>query len=63
MYQVIVSQQSAVIGLPGERFVPLYGNHMEISKFSSVEDPNYITISGHISRISKSLLEQDQKYD
>ena len=40
-----------MLGFPGERSAPLNGNHMEISKFTSVEDDNYISVTGNIMRL------------
>jgi hypothetical protein len=54
MVQVIINEKSAIIGFVGEQqAVPLHGNHLEICKFNSVEDPN---LSGHIARICKRLV-------
>jgi hypothetical protein len=55
-----VSEDSAAIGLSEEAVVPLNGNHMEICKYKSEDDENYITVSAHISRINRELLSPEQ---
>lgn len=41
--------------LPGVESYPLNGNHINIVKFSSKEDPNYLNVSGMLSLIVQGL--------
>jgi hypothetical protein len=44
-----VDKDSATLGLPGEKICALNGNHVEIVKFSSKEDGNYLSVAGNIA--------------
>ena len=54
-FQVIVSKDSATLGFPRERSSPLNGNHLEISKFYSKEDDNYVRVARNISKLNESV--------
>jgi len=43
--QVIVNQDSAVLGIPGATRQPLNGDHLSIVKYASKEAPNYVIVS------------------
>jgi tetratricopeptide (TPR) repeat protein len=43
------------LGLPGEKDCPLNGNHIEISKYPSKENDNFIRVAGNIGLVLKSL--------
>ena len=58
--QLIVPKDSAVIGFPGEKASALNGNHLEIVKYSSKEDDNYIRLRGNILRIKNKIIAQSQ---
>ena len=49
---MIVPKESATIGLNEERISPLNGNHLEIVKFYSKEDVNFIRVAGNISKLN-----------
>ena len=49
--QVLVPADSAILELPRERTSPLNGNHVEIVKYSSIEDNNYSRVAGNIARL------------
>ncbi len=51
MSQVIVPKDSATLGLPGEKASALNGNHMEIAKYSSKQDDNFIRVCENIARL------------
>ena len=54
--QVIVPKESAVIGVSGEISSSLNGNHLEIVKFLSKEDDNYITVAGNLSVLMRKVI-------
>jgi uncharacterized protein (UPF0333 family) len=43
--------------LPNEKTCPLNGNHLEIVKYVSKEDNNFITVSGNIVKMSSKIRE------
>lgn len=49
--QVIVPQESATIGLAGEMPAALNGNHMDIAKYSSNEDDNFVRVARRIAKL------------
>jgi hypothetical protein len=53
--QVIVPKDSETLGLPGERTSALNGNHLEITKYSSKADDNFIRVSGNIARLVQKI--------
>ena len=55
MAQVIVPKYSATLGFPDEKISPLNGNHLEIAKYSSKQDNNFIRVSKHIARLVQKL--------
>jgi len=50
-FQVIVPEFSATLGFPGERCVPLNGNHLEIAKCVSDEDNNYNLLADELEAL------------
>ena len=44
--------------LVGERCSPLNGNHLEIAKYSSKEDDNYVRVAGNILKLKKRALQE-----
>ena len=56
MSQVIVPKDSATLGFPGERTSALNGNHLEIAKYSSKEDDNFVRVSGNIARLVQKIV-------
>ncbi|KAI1765268.1 hypothetical protein GGR53DRAFT_490515 [Hypoxylon sp. FL1150] len=52
-FGIIVSQDSAILGLPGtrEKQIPLDADHRQICKFSSEEDPRYRQVADNISKM------------
>lgn len=64
MSQVIVPKDSATLGLPREKVSALNGNHMEIAKYSSKQDDNFIRVSGNIARlVDKVAVSQHRNSD
>jgi len=55
MWQVIVPKESATLGFPGERASALNGNHLEIAKYSSRADNNFVRVSANIARIIHNI--------
>jgi hypothetical protein len=53
--QVIVPRYSATLELPGEKTSALNGNHLEIAKFMSENDNNYVRVAANISRLVERL--------
>ena len=51
MSQRIVPKNSATLGYPGERASALNANHVEIAKYSSKIDNNFVRVSENIARI------------
>jgi hypothetical protein len=54
--QLIVPKDSATLGFPAEIRLPLNANHMEICKFHSAEDHNYVMVSGILNQILRETL-------
>jgi hypothetical protein len=52
---VIVPQSSGTLGFPGERTGPLNGDHLQIARYLSRDDDNYIKVAGNIKRLVKKL--------
>jgi len=48
-----VPKDSGTLGFPGERTAPLNGDHLQIAKYSSRNDDNYIKVAGNIKRLVK----------
>jgi hypothetical protein len=44
-----------VIGFPGEKASVLNGNHLEIVRFRSREDDNYLRVVGNISMLKNKI--------
>lgn len=42
--QMILEKDSSILGYPGEVSQPLNANHHDVCKYSSRDDPNYVTI-------------------
>ncbi|CAM1506290.1 Fc.00g059310.m01.CDS01 [Cosmosporella sp. VM-42] len=57
--KVIVDHESAVLGYPGERQMPINADHRSICKFESPEDPNYLIIRNALASITHNLLHQE----
>ncbi|OIW26895.1 hypothetical protein CONLIGDRAFT_707468 [Coniochaeta ligniaria NRRL 30616] len=55
---IIVPEDSAVMGLPGERTQPLDADHRHICKFSGTTDPSYISVRNALLTIFESLKRQ-----
>lgn len=55
-FKLIVPRDSAIIGLSGEKPSALDGNHLDIVKFQSKEDNNYIRVAGAISMLMKTII-------
>lgn len=52
---MILEKESSVLGYPGEISMPLDGDHYEVCKFDSREDPRYVIIRNALeSLIQKS---------
>ncbi|PGH23163.1 hypothetical protein AJ80_02799 [Polytolypa hystricis UAMH7299] len=52
---IIVGKDSSTLGYPGEVSTPLYADHRDVCKFSSQDDPNYITIRDALKHLIKLL--------
>ncbi|MCJ1332360.1 hypothetical protein MMC10_009052 [Thelotrema lepadinum] len=52
---LIVTKDSAVLGLPNERTEYLDGNHREICKFRDTSDRNYVTVRNAIAAVLADL--------
>jgi hypothetical protein len=48
-----VPKGSAVMG--SERSVPLNGNHVEITKFRSIEDQNFISVYWNLLKLIEGI--------
>jgi hypothetical protein len=48
----IVAQYSSVMGIEGERQIPMNADHRRIARYSSQEDPLYISVSGRICEMA-----------
>jgi hypothetical protein len=48
---MIVPKNSATLGYPKEVIHGLNGNHLTITKFSSKEDPNFLTVSTELRKL------------
>jgi len=60
MLQVIVPKDSATLGLPGEKASSLNGNHLEIAKYFSIADDNFVRVSNNIAQlVAKVVIPQD----
>ena len=60
MSQVIVPKDSATLGFPGERASALNGNHLEIAKYSSKVDDNFVRVSENIARLVQKIVTAQQ---
>lgn len=58
--QVIVPKYSAILGFPGERASALNGNHLEIAKYSSKADDNFVRVSENIARLIQNIVTAQQ---
>jgi hypothetical protein len=47
------------LGFPGEKASALNGNHLEIAKFSSKEDDNYVRVASRIIDIVRAVTEKE----
>jgi hypothetical protein len=47
------------LGFLGEKASALNGNHLEIAKFPSKEDDNYIRVASHIRDIVRAVTEKE----
>ena len=46
---------SAVLNLPSERTSALNGNHLQITKYESKKDNNYVRVSGNIAKMCSKV--------
>lgn len=53
--EIIVPQDSAVLGYPGERSAVLNADHRHVCKFESRTDPNYIAVRDALQLINDSI--------
>jgi len=53
---IIVPQDSAVMGYPGEHSAALIADHRHVCKFETPSDPNYITIRDALQTINDSIM-------
>ena len=51
------------MGLVGERCSPLNGNHLEIVKYYSKEDDNYVRVTGNMASLIKRISESKHELD
>jgi hypothetical protein len=47
------------LGYPSERISVLKGNHLEIAKFSSKEEDNYVRVASSIIKIVRAITEKE----
>lgn len=65
---IVVPKDSATLGYANERTMYLSGNHREICKFSSQEDPNYLAVRNSLAstledlRLGTSLRRRETDY-
>jgi len=55
---MIVPESSATLGYAKEITHGLNGNHLEIAKFSSKNDPNFATISNELRELVSNIVAQ-----
>ncbi|KAI3113481.1 hypothetical protein CBS147333_2919 [Penicillium roqueforti] len=55
----VVPQYSAI--LPGQIFIGIHRNHMDMPKFVGVEDPGFVAVSGELRRWNRDL-EMNQRH-
>ncbi|KAG5753726.1 hypothetical protein H9Q70_003667 [Fusarium xylarioides] len=51
----VVPHESSLIGDPREHAETLQANHMEMSRFSSARDPNFVKVAGEIMEIYSAI--------
>ncbi|CAG2000295.1 unnamed protein product [Fusarium graminearum] len=51
----VVPHESSLIGDPREEAETLQANHLQMSRFSGAEDPNYIKVSGELRRFYTAI--------
>jgi hypothetical protein len=56
MSVLVVDKASAVMGYPSETPMPLSANHHDVCKFTSPQDPNYISVVGALRSVASSVV-------
>jgi hypothetical protein len=60
MGKMMVPESSATLGYPNEITHGMNGDHFGIAKYSSKDDPNFVTISTELHKlVSKLVAEAD----
>ena len=54
---MVLEKDSSILGYPGEISQPLNADHHDVCKFSSREDPNYISLRSVLKTLISSFLE------
>jgi WD40 repeat protein len=53
---MVVDKPNAVLGYPKETSTPLGANHHNVCKFTSTDDPNYVSVIGALRSVASSKL-------
>lgn len=53
---MVVPQESATLGFPGETRVALNGNHLEIAKYSSRKEVNFMTVATQLHQLVTEIV-------
>ena len=57
---MIVEQFSAILGYPEEGSAPLFANHHFVCKFSSPEDPSFISVTNTLVGMVEKIPEYSE---
>jgi hypothetical protein len=57
----VVPHDSSLIGDPGEHAETLQANHMEMCRFSSASDPNFLKVAGEIKHVYMEISKSAQE--
>ena len=59
--QQVVPQDSAI--LPGYIPIGIHGNHRDMTKFVSIDDPGFVAVSGELGRWIRSIDAAERQHD
>lgn len=54
---MVLEKQSSILGYPGEISKSMVADHHDVCKFTSQEDPNYISVRNALNTIVNSITE------
>ena len=55
---MIVSKDSALLGYPEEKSIPLDADHHEVCKYSSKDDPNYRSVVSVLKTVISPFVDE-----